>query len=161
MDRDKAVQSLNTSAFAFVQSVRDIIVESSCQPSMTTSLEYTFDLQKDVGVTNDGSCTNLLVTPEVSVSADLVHFLLLDLPAHNQGARRDCTDVNLLNRTRTFGWLPVSSFLQKKTIHSNDSVNGGGGSGAGFQMYCNIPSLASDVLLASAGGGGGGGKLDL
>ncbi|TFJ86298.1 hypothetical protein NSK_002506 [Nannochloropsis salina CCMP1776] len=75
----------------------------------------------------------------------------------------------LLQETSAFGWLPAHAFVQRHLGEDNHvhswpkmdkeqlkqrkafRIEGGGGSGAGFQVYCGRS------LLISAGGGGGGG----
>jgi hypothetical protein len=71
------------------------------------------------------------------------------------------TDVGTSPRwlpvTHLFGWRPAHTFTVQTSdapiFNSNISVRleGGGGSGAGFQVYCG------ETLVLTAGGGGGGG----
>lgn len=73
---------------------------------------------------------------------------------------------SLLRQTTAFGWAPAHAFLLdsagaptfEPAADAADAnqperirVEAGGGSGAGFQLFCG------GVLLLSAGGGGGGG----
>ena len=84
--------------------------------------------------------------------------------------------ARVLNQTHAFGWRPVSEFVQDMSRSSdaldNATLDMGGGSGAGFQIYCaaNIGNgsggdsdsgddkLVAETMLATAGGGGGGGS---
>jgi hypothetical protein len=70
---------------------------------------------------------------------------------------RDPTDAAALaanRRTRAFGWAPVYrelAWLAQLGGGARAHVRGGGGSGAGFQVYCG------EAMLVTAGAGGGGG----
>jgi hypothetical protein len=66
------------------------------------------------------------------------------------------SEIDLLP-TFHFGWMPVYNEILRdcdndvddKPGHRSEVMEFGGGSGAGFQVYCD------DVLVLTAGGGGG------
>jgi len=140
--------SLNESSFQLVSSIARLIEASGVDD---ISIKYSFTQNSDNNGWPSSDCKDF-VLDEVSLqSKGILSFLVSDLFSGSlNGLQR-------LNQTRAFGWLPVSKWRNVQPNNISSTLNeAGGGSGAGFQVYCQLDF--QEIEIASAGGGGGGGR---
>ena len=168
-DEDDAVKLLDMDSRLFSEAIVGWVRELSLSEGLLryhfAHDAHTHDDEGDVEIHRKVDCSSLVVA-EATVYRKGLAWYLRGLP--KQSAR-------VLNQTHAFGWRPVSEFVQDMSRSSdaldNATLDMGGGSGAGFQIYCaaNIGNgsggdsdsgddkLVAETMLATAGGGGGGG----
>ena len=144
----KLLSWLNESSFQFVLSIVSFIEAYGVDD---VSINYSFMQYSNIHEWPTDEKCNELVYNEVGLqSKGILKFLVSDLFSNSSNG------LQRLNQSRAFGWLPVSKWRSDQRINISSSLNeAGGGSGAGFQLYCQLDSQVIEILNGGGGGGGG------
>jgi len=161
---------MNESGRLFSETVTAWLTRAS---GLEAKLAYSYILESGTGdagndiSSSDVDCIALSVAEPSVYGKVLPTYLLEDLLEESSPGSRQ---LDRLNRTREFGWLPVRAALARGLLERTNEqeftsafnyslpsggLHSGGGAGAGFQVYCDLDG--HEVMLASGGGGGGGG----